>query len=262
MLRIRLKKSFPNQKKVWAKEYEGELKDIAVVEESGDIIFLTQDQDIFHLYYLDDHGEQLWKVTNTEKNWRKLYGLSISKNGEIIVVRASNSWEETAQNWVYDNKGFLLFEDTASFGSYHPSPSGKYLTYQQSGNYYPLVIYNRDGSKLEIEIPWQLQVERQKHRFISENEILVYQEILENKRFQKAQLLLVTILDMQIKWNYELDTRLWLIDFHQRNCAVSADYIALQGTARPGNIYLFSREDGRLFLGIESATVQPRSGIH
>lgn len=247
-----LSSAFPRLEKTWEMEYDGELQDIAVVEETGDIIILTRDQNVFHLYYLNGSGEQLWSVSNSDGNWRALHGLNISDRGETIVVQASNSWMETGQSYIYDNRGDLLFEDVATDGWYFPSPSGEYLTSQTTSNFYPIVIYNRDGSPLPLQVPEELDIERQMYRFVSDREILVYQEvILDNTTFDKAQLLLVTVPGMNIKWRYILDAPLWLIDFHERNCAVTDEYIALQGTSRPGGIFLFSKEDGRLIWQVD-----------
>jgi hypothetical protein len=234
-----------NYKLIWEFKNIGEIKDISNISETNDVLFLAKNDKSFHLYLLDEAGKLKWhKTKSLDNKWIKLHGLSVSNNGETIIVKALDSKNESLLNWIYDINGNLLFYNNSD-AWYFTSPSGKYITIQYTNRFYPLSIYTNDGSLLEMQIPDELQTERQMHRFITENEVLIYRETIDDQSMN-PELILITIPDIKVKWTKKLEKKLWLIDFNERNCATSKNHIALQGTSRPGNILLFSKSTGEL----------------
>lgn len=105
-----------------------------------------------------------------------------------------------------------------------------------------------------MDLPELLKVKRQKRRFIDENLVLVYREAVEEGK-GVVELILVEIPGMNIKWRHRLKSRLWLVNFNERNCAVNHKYIAVQGSLfGSGGIAVLSRETGELVWESEELT--------
>ncbi len=247
---------FQSSEQIWMKSFSTDINDFVIVPATGDIIILSSDQKSFNLSYHDNQGKEVWNISQRLDGGkgRKVSTIIISENAETIIVHGGSAIEEASQNWIFTKEGILVFNELTGDGYYYPSPSGNYLSYESGDGFSNFALFHRDGTQLALDVPEVLKVKRQKQRFIDENLVLVYREVVEDNQ-GIVELLLVHIPDMNIKWRRRINSRLWLVNFNKRNCATNEKYIAVQGSLYgSGGIVVLSKETGEVMWGSEDHT--------
>lgn len=228
---------FPSSTKQWKNSVLGDVMDIEVPRADDHIYYVTEDENKFRLYKTALDGNQVWvREWDKEKPYYYTYGLKASDKGNLVCVHTVDGNEENIRTRVYDGDGNVTFYDIVGghrMGFYYPSPSGFYLSFEATNNFYPLEIFNRKGDVISIGNLSFLKGERHKHRFVAKDRLLVYEE-----NEGKGHLYLITVPEGNVLWTYEFGSPIWLIDFNERNSSFTDNHIAIQGTRRPSDLYL------------------------
>ncbi|MFQ6607168.1 MAG: hypothetical protein ACE5EE_01380 [Fidelibacterota bacterium] len=232
----------PKAVKEWEKPVQGVVMDIEVPKFDNHVYYVTEDEDKFRLYKTTLDGNQVWiREWDKGKPYHYVYGLKVSNWGNLVCVHSVDGSDENVRTRVYDGDGNLTYYSTRGrdskgykMGFYYPSPSGLYLSYEETNGFSPLEIFTTKGEVIEIENTSLLKGERHKHRFVAKDRLLVYEGFK-----GRGYLYLITVPDGNVSWTFEFDSPFWLIDFNERNCNYTDKYIAIQGTRRPSDLYLF-----------------------
>lgn len=230
--------ALPEFEELWTLPVEGEVMDIEIPRNKNVDHFycVTEDAETFRLYRVTLKGELLWmREWKKEKPYYYVYGLKASHSGNLVAVHRVDGAEENVRSKVYDSSGNELFYKPYGDGFFYPSPSGRYLTYQNPNNYTPLDVYMPTGEVVEIANKSFLKGEWHTHRFVADDKLLVY-ESFEGRGY----LSLITVPSGEVLWTREFESPVWLIDFNERNATFNEDHIVVQGTRRPADIVLLN----------------------
>lgn len=229
---------FPMATKQWETAVQGEVMDIEVPRADDHVYYVTEESKKFRLYKSKLDGSLVWvREWKKEKPYYYVYGLKTSDKGNLVTIHTVDGSEENVRTRVYDGDGNNTYYDTVGghrMGFYYPSPSGNYLSFEATNNFYPLEIFDARGKPVQIGDISFLKGGRLKHRFVAHDRLLVYEEYE-----GKGYLYLITVPEGNELWTYDFDSPIWLMDFNERNCSFTKTHIAVQGTRRPSDLYLF-----------------------
>lgn len=205
------------------------------ITRDGQFVYLASaDSQTIHLYKYSLSGGAVWyKSINKGDPWTRITNLTTSNSGNLLCVTLINEANESYLTDVFTGEGTQVEVHTQNGEALYPSPSGNYLTVQTT-DYTPLEVYTNTGALRSVTESTALDSGHQMHRFVVNDEMLVFQECPGN-----SYLHLIDIETGQILWTEPFGKYLWLIDFNGRNCAFNDNYFALRGTADSYGIHLF-----------------------
>jgi hypothetical protein len=246
----RLQEIFPGSEVSWEKRFDGKIRNFQVAKESGHVVVSSTESDGIYIYRLDKTGRQLWKKKLTSS---KQGGATISGNGETILASVGTGVAHWHHYYVFDSDGNLLWNRRLK-GQFYLSPKGGYLAYQNTtgsdDGYTRLRVLDRFGNELWEKYPPLFQKGRFLNRFITENEMLVLHTVRDTEDQAHRKLLYVEIPSLDVKWEYEIPTPIWVINFsiHSTSCRGNSIVFSARGWDSPKDpTYILSfKKDGTL----------------
>jgi len=245
----KLKQMFPDSEVAWEKRFDGKITNFQVAKESGHIVVSSVESDGTYIYLLDKTGRQLWKKKLTSL---KHGGVTVSDNGETVLASVGTGVAHWNHYYVFDSYGHLLWNKEMK-GQLYLSPQGGYLAYQNTSDsddgYTRLRVLDRFGNELWKEYPPRFQKGRFLNRFVTEHEMLVLHTVRDTEDRAHRKLLYVEIPSLEVKWEYEIPTPIWVINFniHSTSCRGNSIVFSARGLNLQDPTYILSfKRDGRL----------------
>ena len=129
-------------------QLEGIGRDFAVAKETGEIVAVIENGDLFYLNFFDKQGNKRWSKTFEKEYYIRC---AISQNGKTISLHIGSK-KAHIKNIIINRDGNILFESEKTDSYLIPSPQGDYL-YSRNGMFYLgpekyIELYDLHGNNL------------------------------------------------------------------------------------------------------------------